>query len=131
MKILVSTLFFCSVLLTATFCNAGTPPLLSQEQLLQLQQNANISIIDVRSVEEFNDGHIPGAINIPHNQIQEHLEQLLPLKEQQVVVYCRSGRRAALAEKAMMELGLKDVHHLEGDWLLWQEKSRPVSTKNE
>ena len=131
MKTLVSTLLFCSVLLTATFCNAGTTPLLSQEQLLQLQQNANISIIDVRSVEEFNDGHIPGAINIPHNQIQDHLEQLLPLKEQQVVVYCRSGRRAALAEKAIMELGLKDVHHLEGDWLLWQEKSRPVSTKNE
>lgn len=131
MKTLVSTLLFCSVLLISTFCNAGTTPQLSQEQLLQLQQDAHISIIDVRSIEEFNDGHIPGAINIPHNQIQEHLEQLLPLKEQQVVVYCRSGRRAALAEKAMMELGLKDVHHLEGDWLLWQEKSRPVSTKNE
>ena len=130
MKILVRTLFFCSVLLTATFCNASTTPLISQEQLIQSQQSSSVTIIDVRSVEEFNDGHVPGAINIPHDQIQHHLDQLLPLKEQKVAVYCRSGRRAAIAEKAMMELGLKNVHHLEGDWLLWQEKSRPVSTKN-
>ncbi|OUL58661.1 rhodanese-like domain-containing protein [Pseudoalteromonas ulvae] len=131
MKFIVSTLLFCSVLLTSSLCYADITPLITQEQFLKSQQSSNISIIDVRSVEEFNDGHIPGAINIPHNQIQDHLELLLTLQRQPVVVYCRSGRRAAIAEKAMAELGLKDVHHLEGDWLSWQEKSLPVSTKHE
>ena len=131
MKFIVSTLLFCSVLLTSSLCYADITPLITQEQFLKSQQSSNISIIDVRSVEEFNNGHIPGAINIPHNQIQDHLELLLTLKKQPVVVYCRSGRRAAIAEKAMIELGLKDVHHLEGDWLSWQEKSLPVSTKHE
>ena len=131
MKFIASTLLFCSVLLTSSLCYADITPLITQEQFLKSQQSSNISIIDVRSVEEFNNGHIPGAINIPHNQIQDHLELLLTLKKQPVVVYCRSGRRAAIAEKAMTELGLKDVHHLEGDWLSWQEKSLPVSTKHE
>lgn len=78
-------------------------------------------LIDVRSPEEYADGHIPGAINMPHENINGYLSELEQHKNKPIIIYCRSGRRAKLAMKVLQEHDFTDVMHLEGDILGWNE----------
>ena len=75
-------------------------------------------ILDVRSEEEFNEGHIPGAILIPHEQIKDKAEDILHDKNIQILVYCRSGRRSKIAAEALVQLGYTHVKEFGGiiDW---------------
>ena len=119
---------FVASLLFSVTCFANTP-VITQQQLLENQMSANAyTIIDVRSKEEFNDGHVKGALNIPHNQIEENMSVLEELKDQTLVVYCRSGRRAGIFEEALSKKGFK-LKHLEGDYLAWNEKQLPLIKK--
>ena len=61
-------------------------------------------ILDVRTQEEYGQGHIPGAILIPNTEIEAKAEELLTDKDQLILVYCRSGRRSKLAAEALVEL---------------------------
>ena len=102
-------------------------PLVEADQLLSLKQakGADLLLLDVRKPEEFAAGHVPGAINIPHDQLASRLSEL-PRRDKPVVVYCRSGRRAALAEDVLRQAGYTDVQHLKGDMLGWEAEGRPV-----
>lgn len=71
----------------------------------------NPTIIDVRSQEEFNSGHIDGAILIPHDKIKELISSKVKDKKTNIVVYCRSGHRAGLAKKYLDELGYENVEN--------------------
>lgn len=81
-------------------------------------------ILDVRTPEEFAAGHVAGAVNIPHDQVAARLDELRG--ERWVLVYCRSGARAAIAEKAIAGAGI-EVRKMEGSWLRWQAEGRPVA----
>ena len=82
-------------------------------------------ILDVRSPGEYERGHVPGAINIPHNQVENRLPEIIEYKDQTVVVYCRSGRRAGMAESVLEASGFTQLKHLEGDWLGWEASKQP------
>ena len=75
-------------------------------------------IVDARTEEEFNEGHIEGAILIPEYEISERAEKELPNKEQLILVYCRSGRRSKIASQALADLGYTNVKEFGGiiDW---------------
>ena len=75
-------------------------------------------ILDVRTQEEYDQGHIPGAIQIPHEEIPEKAEDVLTDKDQLILVYCRSGRRSKLAAEALVELGYTNIKEFGGiqDW---------------
>ena len=75
-------------------------------------------ILDVRTQEEYDEGHIPGAIVISHEEIAEKAEKVLTDKEQLILVYCRSGRRSKLAAEALVELGYTNIKEFGGiiDW---------------
>ena len=75
-------------------------------------------ILDVRTQEEYDQGHIPGAIVIPHEKISEKAEEVLTDKDQLILVYCRSGRRSKLAAEALVELGYTNIKEFGGiiDW---------------
>lgn len=75
-------------------------------------------ILDTRTQEEYEEGHIPGAILIPHDQIKESAEVLLPDKDQLILVYCRSGRRSKLAAQDLLSLGYTNIKEFGGiiDW---------------
>mgnify|MGYP003520756438 CR=1 FL=1 len=75
-------------------------------------------IVDARTEEEFNEGHIEGAILIPEYEISERAEKELPDKEQMILVYCRSGRRSKIASQALADLGYTNVKEFGGiiDW---------------
>lgn len=75
-------------------------------------------ILDVRAQEEYDEGHIPGAVVIPHTEVEVRAEAELPDKEQVILVYCRSGRRSKLAAQALADLGYTNVKEFGGilDW---------------
>jgi phage shock protein E len=100
--------------------------LMTQEQLLehQSQHPEHLFVLDVRTPEEFAEGHVPGAVNVPHDQIAARLDQVP--KDKDVVLYCRSGRRAGLAAELLAANGYTRLSHLEGDMPAWVERGRPV-----
>ena len=75
-------------------------------------------IIDARTEEEFAEGHIENAILIPEYEIKDRAEKELPDKEQQILVYCRSGRRSKIASEELVKLGYTNVKEFGGiiDW---------------
>ena len=75
-------------------------------------------ILDVRTQEEYDQGHIPGAIVISHEEIAEKAEEVLTDKDQLILVYCRSGRRSKIASEALVELGYTNIKEFGGisDW---------------
>ena len=75
-------------------------------------------ILDVREQDEYDAGHIPGAILIPYTQIEEKAEEMLTDKNQLILVYCRSGRRSKIAAEALAELGYTNIKEFGGiiDW---------------
>ena len=75
-------------------------------------------ILDVRTREEYDRGHIPGAVLIPNTEIEAKAADLLPDKEQLILVYCRSGRRSKLAAQSLADLGYTNIREFGGilDW---------------
>lgn len=66
-------------------------------------------LIDVRTDKEYQDGHLKNAINIPYNKIGKEINGAVQDKDQTIVVYCRSGRRSAIAEKTLKGLGYNNI----------------------
>lgn len=118
-------LFALSSLATSTQANDLT---ISQQVLQQKQlvEQKNLLVLDVRSAEEFKAGHVPGAVNIPHHEIDTIYQLLQGADDKDVVVYCRSGRRAGLVLEAMKAKGLEGVYHLEGDMNGWSAAGLPI-----
>ena len=75
-------------------------------------------LIDARTQEEYDEGHIPGAILIPEYEIADRAEKELPNKDQLILVYCRSGRRSKIAAEELVKLGYTNVKEFGGiiDW---------------
>lgn len=98
----------------------------TQEALIERQQQADAALVvlDVRSPGEFAAGHVPGAINIPHDRIGERLAEVP--RDKDVILYCQSGRRAGLAAQALVEQGYTRLFHLEGDIAAWKANGRPL-----
>ena len=125
-----------AVLLILTFCLLGICGCKSEEkegitemkasyEEITAQQAKEIMdnetgyiIIDARTQEEFDEGHIEGAIMIPEYEISQRAEKELPDKEQLILVYCRSGRRSKIASQALADLGYTNVKEFGGiiDW---------------
>ena len=86
------------------------------KEIMDTEQN--YIILDVRTEEEFAEGHIAGAILIPDYEITEKAESVLTDKDQQILVYCRSGRRSKNAASQLVKLGYSNVKEFGGiiDW---------------
>jgi rhodanese-related sulfurtransferase len=99
---------------------------MSQDALLQqlAQHPDHLILLDVRTPQEFAEGHIAGAVNVPYDQLATRLAEVP--KDKDVVLYCRSGRRAGIAAQVLAANGYKRLSHLEGDMIAWTEKGRPV-----
>jgi sulfur-carrier protein adenylyltransferase/sulfurtransferase len=82
--------------------------------------------LDVRERDEWDEGHIPGALYAPRNNLESRVEGLVPDKERTIVVYCGSGTRSAFAARALGELGYEDVRNLAGGFTDWKRSGFPV-----
>ena len=81
-------------------------------------------ILDTREQDEYDEGHIPGAILIPYTEIENKAEEMLPDKDKLILVYCRSGRRSKIAAESLAKLGYTNVKEFGGiiDWPYEVEK---------
>ena len=84
-------------------------------------------VLDVRSPEEFAAGHVPGAMNIPHDQLSRRHAELATHRGRPVVVCCRSGMRAGMAAKVLHHEGFTDVRMLSGHMQAWCAAGRPLT----
>ena len=83
-----------------------------------MQENTNYIILDARTIEEYNEGHIPNAICIPNETIDETVTTKLPNKDQLILIYCRSGNRSKQAALKFQQLGYTNLVEFGGiiDW---------------
>lgn len=92
---------------------------ISMNDIVQImEENENYIILDVRTQAEYNQGHIPNAICIPNETIDENVVNKLPDKNQMILVYCRSGNRSKQAAEKLKKLGYTDLIEFGGirDW---------------
>ncbi|MET8354771.1 MULTISPECIES: rhodanese-like domain-containing protein [unclassified Micromonospora] len=84
-------------------------------------------LLDVRTPGEFETSHIPGSYNVPLDLLKEHREELRHHLDEDVVLVCRSGARAAQAEQALAGVGLPNLRVLNGGIMAWQAAHAPIS----
>ena len=114
------------VCLLLTACAASTPTpqqevylnISPEEAKVLMDTQEDYVILDVRTQEEYDTGHIPGAVLIPNTEIADRAEQELPNKDQLLLVYCRSGNRSKQASQILVELGYTHIREFGGinDW---------------
>lgn len=123
MKFILNIIF----VLVLFSCNTQSQDLLSPEAFEKgMKNDSTHQLLDVRTPEEYNDGHLQGAINNNYNN-EKFVENLKNLdKDKPVYLYCLSGRRSAAAQKIMKEQGFKTVFNLEGGIKNWEANNKPV-----
>ena len=88
--------------------------------------NYSLILLDVRTVKEYQSGHIKDSINIPHDQLIQNIDVLDQYRNQPIVVFCRSGRRAQLVIDTLIQNKFDQIVDLEGDMLAWKTSGFPV-----
>ena len=84
-----------------------------------------VPILDVRSAGEFGDGHVPGAVNVPFNQVSSRLADVPGAPGEELIVYCGHGPRAYIAAVSLRHAGERRVVYLRGHWSGWQSAGLP------
>ena len=98
--------------------NFGVKHVTMDEIVEIMEENEGYIILDVRTIEEYNEGHIPNAICIPNETIDENVVNILPDKNQLILIYCRSGNRSKKATDKLENLGYTNLIEFGGimDW---------------
>lgn len=100
--------------------NKNEYKIISQEVAVEMMSRDDGHIVlDVRTRDEFNDGHIPGAVCIPNEEIDTDRPAQLPDLEQIILIYCRSGNRSKKAAKKLCDMGYKNVYEF-GGIITWE-----------
>jgi sulfur-carrier protein adenylyltransferase/sulfurtransferase len=86
-------------------------------------------VVDVREVDEWGAGHIPGAKHVPKSYLETRIEGAAPDRSQHVILYCQSGNRSAWAARTLIEdLGYENVESMTGGFTLWKDRGYEVET---
>lgn len=105
---------FCRRCCRCRFYNRGMQiKKISFEQLKDMISKGAI-LIDVRSPQEYNEGHLPNAINIPEYEIEKRINREVPKLNQQIILYCQYGGRSDDAYNLMRRIGYNNIFSLEG-----------------
>lgn len=99
----------------------------SQDLSERLSSTAPPRVLDVRTPGEFETAHIAGAYNVPLDLLREHRDEITKHLDEEVVLVCRSGQRAAQAEETLRAAGLGNVHILDGGIVAWEAKGLAVN----
>lgn len=80
----------------------------------KINMKENSILIDVRTIDEYKEGYITGAVNIPYDSIENKISNVTQQKNTPIYLYCRSGRRSAIAKATLEKIGFNDVTDLGG-----------------
>ena len=100
------------------------------ERARDLIENGNPIIVDVREQNEWDEGHIPGAVHVPRGHLESRIERVAPDTSRQVLLYCSAGNRSAFAAKTLEEMGYEDVSSLAGGFTDWKRNGFPVDLQS-
>lgn len=104
-----------AILLAACGSSQPTYKQISQDEAMQMMKDeSGYLIVDVRTPEEFAEGHIPSAINVPNEEIGTEMPDALPDKDQLLLVYCRRGNRSKEASQKLADMGYTNVYEFGG-----------------
>jgi len=128
--ILLAVLLFVAFLVLPNILFASPAKDISQDDLLERQSSADKDyfLLDVRTKQEFNQGHISGATNISHSDLAKNLNKVP--KDKDLIIYCRSGMRARVAANLLSKNGYERLFHLAGDMNGWMANKKPVLVGN-
>ena len=131
-KTLYFLFFVCIFSLGLWACKGKQPDKfknLSVDKFETLIEDPNVQLMDVRTVAEYSNGHIPGSlnINVQSDTIAADVDSLLD-KSRPVAVYCRIGRRSRNAAKLLVEKGFQKVYNLDKGFLAWKELDKAMET---
>jgi rhodanese-related sulfurtransferase len=104
---------------------ANSAASVSTSEVVRLM-NAGAVLVDVRSTNQFKDGHINGARNVPGDQIAAGAAALEKLKDKTLIMCCDSGTSSGVAARKLMQLGYKQVFNLRGGVAAWRQDNLPV-----
>ncbi|MFC0505306.1 rhodanese-like domain-containing protein [Micromonospora costi] len=111
--------------MTTTPTSPGTLDTATLRELIAAGRTPRL--LDVRTPGEFETSHIPGSYNVPLDLLTEHREELRRHLDEDVVLICRSGARAAQARRALADVGLPNLRVLDGGIMAWQAGHAPIS----
>lgn len=102
---------------------------LTPEEAKEMMENEDVIVVDVRTEEEFRQGHIEGAILIPDYDLDKLAAEKLPDKEATILLYCRSGNRSQLSTHLLNGMGYQNVYDFGGiiDWRYGEVQGEPVN----
>ncbi|MBX2807263.1 MAG: rhodanese-like domain-containing protein [Cellvibrionaceae bacterium] len=104
------------------------PQFIEQNEYFSFSQREDTVVIDVRTQREFNAGHIPGAINIPHRDILRGRRSLTSYRDKNIVFYCHTGVRVGFVVDYLKKSNLSPDHiyHLRGNYRAWQARGLKI-----
>ena len=123
--ILVGTFVVLLVLFIRNEMNRGGA-VVGVQELVQLVNNENALVVDVRDKAEFDQGHIVDAINIPFANIETRADELNKHKDRPIVIACKMGQHSGAAGTALRKKGFENVSRLRGGIAEWRVQNLPV-----
>ena len=129
--VMASGLFIVTILLIQDMIDTAfrKHKTLSPTEAVVLMNDENTTVIDVREPNEFAEGHIEGARNIPLAKLGERAAELASHREQPLIVTCQSGTRSMAAGKQLTKLGFAQVYEMKGGMFAWKDQNLPISKK--
>lgn len=100
------------------------PDSVDVQTVAEIKERDDVVVLDVREQWEYDEGHIPGVVHIPMNDVPARLNEIPT--DQTVIVSCRSGNRSGQVTNFLRDQGFENVHNMDGGILAWQAAGLPV-----
>lgn len=104
----------------------GSKMMSPEDVVKAIDEKTGLLVLDVRSKGEYDSGHVPHAMHIPFNEVQNNLDTLRKYDEKGIAVLCQSGYRTEIALGVLKKNGFKNIYHIDGDMAVWYAKKLPL-----
>jgi len=108
--------------------HSSVPDVSVEQTRERLRANPNLKFVDVREDSEWAAGHASGAIHLGKGVIERDIEERIPDKDTELILYCGGGFRSVLAGDALKKMGYTNVSSMAGGWREWKVVGAPVET---
>lgn len=95
----------------------------------RIDRGENFTLVDVREESEWAKGHLPKAIHLSKGVIERDIENAVPDKNTELILYCGGGFRSALSADNLQKMGYKNVVSMDGGWRAWNERKFPTTSE--
>ena len=119
-------LFILLISLVTACRDYASEPITNQQLQQRINRNEAPLILDVRTSEEYRNGHIAGALHIPVQKLSEELHKIGVNKQRELVIYCHSGKRAKKASMILADADFTGARELTGHYQAWKQAGLPL-----